>query len=123
MNTSEFELFIEKYGNDVYHFCRFLTMQQELAEDLYQDTVLYAFEVCEKIDLQNNPKSFFLSIAVGKWKNYQRKRGRRSRIGGEQSLDELGEMGELVAAGTKTPDRILEKKEERSMFLLAAFVL
>ena len=80
MDVSEFECFLQEYEKDIFSFCCYLTMNSDKADDLYQDTVLQAFEMIEKIDVSNNPKSFFFSIAVGKWKNARRKTKRRNKI-------------------------------------------
>ena len=80
MNLVEFEQFLQEHERDIYSFCRYLTMNADTADDLYQDTVLQAFESIGKIDTTQNPKSFFFSIAVGKWKNERRKAGRRNEI-------------------------------------------
>ena len=64
MTIKELEICIEKYGKDIYSFCRQLTMSLQEADDLYQDTFLKAMELIPKIDNDQNPKSYLLSIAV-----------------------------------------------------------
>ena len=80
MNLVEFEQFLQEHERDIFSFCRYLTMDSDKAGDLYQDTVLQAYESVDRIDNAKNPKSFFFSMAVGKWKNARRKAGRRSEI-------------------------------------------
>lgn len=80
MNVTEFEWFLQEHEKDIFSFCRYLTMDAEKADELYQDTVLKAFESRASIDASQNVKSFFFSIAVGKWKNARRKAGRRNEI-------------------------------------------
>jgi RNA polymerase sigma-70 factor (ECF subfamily) len=80
MTLAEFENFIQQHEKDLFSFCCYLAMDRDVADDLYQDTVLQAFESISKIDTDRNPKSLLFSIAVGKWKNAKRKAGRRSAI-------------------------------------------
>lgn len=110
MDTSEFELFIVQYEKDIFSFCMHLTMQKDLAEDLYQDTLLKAFKMCDKIEKSNNPKSFILSIAIGIWNNYKRKQNRRKIIIPENSLEENESDKQSSSLSTEA---IIEKNEER----------
>ncbi|MCL2592773.1 MAG: RNA polymerase sigma factor [Defluviitaleaceae bacterium] len=89
MDIAEFESFLESHEKDIYTFCSYLTMDKTLAEDLYQDTILKAFEVIDKIDKHQNPKSFFFSIAAGHFKNFNRKTKRRQEIVPTVSLDDI----------------------------------
>jgi RNA polymerase sigma-70 factor (ECF subfamily) len=89
MNATEFEILLAKYEKDVYSFCRYLAGEE--AGDLYQDTVLAVFEMRDKINSGLNPKSLFLSVAVGKWKNWRRKTGRRNAIAPQVSPEELND--------------------------------
>jgi RNA polymerase sigma-70 factor (ECF subfamily) len=88
MTVAEFEQFLEAYERDVFTFCKYLTANSDIASDLYQETVLAAFEMAERIDINNNAKSFLFSIAAGKWKNTRRKATRRQVIAPETNLDE-----------------------------------
>lgn len=63
---------IDKYGRDIYSFCVYLTGSRDLADDLYQQTFLIALSKNE-IDLQKNPKSYLLSVAVNVRNNQRRK--------------------------------------------------
>lgn len=91
MTNSELDRCIREYGTDIYSFCRNLTYNQQEADDLYQDTFLKATELCESIRIEENPKSYLLSIAVRLWKNRRRKYAWRKRIAGNQTfLEEQG---------------------------------
>jgi RNA polymerase sigma-70 factor (ECF subfamily) len=81
-------------------------MDIHTANDLYQETVLHAFEGIALIDVSKNPKSYLFSIAVGKWKNMSRKANRRNFIAPEISL----EAAAWAADGEK-PESIAEKNE------------
>ena len=47
---------------------------------MYQDTFLTAIEVIDRIDSEENMKSYLLSISVRLWKNKKRKWAWRNRI-------------------------------------------
>jgi len=89
MDTQAFEKFLEQYERDIFTFCKYLTMDTDLASELYQETALAAFQMIDKINPDNNPKSFMLAIAAGKWKNMRRKSIRRQAIAPEVSIDKL----------------------------------
>ena len=80
MTMKELERCIEVYGKDIYTFCLWLAKSGEHADDLYQDTFLTAIEVIERIDSEENMKSYLLSISVRLWKNRKRKWAWRNRI-------------------------------------------
>lgn len=80
MEKRELEACINEYGRDIYSFCRHLAYDRQEAEDLYQDTFLKAVELEEKIDFENNPKSWLLSVALRLWRNRKRKYAWRKRI-------------------------------------------
>lgn len=88
MNILQLEQCIRDYGKEVYAFCRHLTGSVQEAEELYQDTFLKVMELLSKIDYENNPKSFLISIALRLWKNKKRKYAWRMRIAGTESLVE-----------------------------------
>jgi len=94
VDLAEFERFLKQHETDIYSFCRYLAMDNDMADELYQDTVLQALEMVERIDADNNPKSFFFSIAVGKWKNIRRKAGRRHAIAPTVPLADFMEYAE-----------------------------
>ena len=88
MTVAEFEHFLEAYERDVFTFCKHLAINPETARDLYQETALAAFEMIDRIDKDNNPKSLLFAIAAGKWKNMRRKYHRRQTIAPEFPLEE-----------------------------------
>ncbi len=100
MTKQELEMCLDKYGRDIYSFCKHLTNDPTEADDLYQDTFLTAVELKGKIDCGNNPKSYLLSIALRIWKNKKRKFAWRKRIADVRSLEDerdadTGESAEL----------------------------
>lgn len=86
MTKQELETCINEYGKDIYSFCKHLTNNLLEADDLYQDTFLMAVELKDKIDYENNPKSYLLSVALRIWKNKKRKYAWRKRIVDVQSM-------------------------------------
>lgn len=72
MHSDIFEKYIETYGTDIYSFCVYLTKNKNDAEDLFQQTFLTAVEK-DEIEEVENPKSYFISIAVNLWNNQKRK--------------------------------------------------
>ena len=73
MNHMEFEDFLEQHGGEILSFCKYLTNRKEEAEDLCQDTFVKGYELMDRIEDDSHAKKFFLSIAVGLWKNRKRK--------------------------------------------------
>ena len=80
MTEQELEMCVSQYGKDIYSFCKYLTGNSHEADDLYQDTFLKAVERKEKIDYEQNSKSYLLSIVLRVWKNKKRKYAWRKRI-------------------------------------------
>lgn len=80
MDKGRFCEIISESGKEVYSFCLHLTGSRELADDLYQDTFLKAWELSHKISLEGNPKSYILGIAIKLWQNQKRKQAVRHKI-------------------------------------------
>lgn len=99
MTVQELEQCIDTYGSEIYSFCKQMTGSVQEGEELYQDTFMKAMELAAKVDMNNNPKSYLLSIAIRLWKNKKRKVAWRRRIAGEDSLDD--ENGILEEASNR----------------------
>lgn len=116
------EVCIREYGRDVYSFCSYLARNRQEADDLYQDTFLKAMELEGKLDLDNNPRSYLLSIALRLWKNRKRKYAWRNRIAPVQSIMEEkdGEPEAVFHEETEvSPEERLLDREERLAVRLA----
>ena len=109
MTISELESLIHSSGKDIYSFCEQLTRSRIEAEELYQDIFLQAVQKLDKIDIDNNPKSYLLSIAVMLWKNKKRKRAWRARIAPEECLTE--EKQEEFSEETTPEGYVIEAQE------------
>ncbi len=80
MKRSEFEVVVNEYGNDLFKFCCYLTLDKDLASELYQETFLRAFQINDRLEKISNKKAFLLGIAANVWKNSITKKMRRQRL-------------------------------------------
>lgn len=80
MTANEFDTFISTYGKDILRYCRMITGGSLEGDDLYQDTMLTLLEQQEKLDFNQNMKSYALSVSNLIWKNRKRKFAWRKRI-------------------------------------------
>jgi len=80
MTKDNLEELITEYGKHLYSFCCNLTGNRLDADDLYQETILKAVELCHRLDSSGNPKSYLMGISARLWKNYRRKHDTRRRI-------------------------------------------
>jgi len=80
MTKDKLEELITEYGMHLYSFCCNLTGNRIDADDLYQETILKAVELCHRLDSSGNPKSYLIGISVRLWKNHRRKHAARQRI-------------------------------------------
>ena len=114
MTKQELEMCIDKYGRDIYSFCRHLAGSPLEADDLYQDTFLMAVSLQEKIVYENNPKSYLLSAALRIWKNKRRKAAWRKRIADVQPILEErdADMGE---SAEPSPEECFARRERNTL--------
>ncbi len=114
MNIVQLEQCIRDYGRELYSFCLYLTGNVQEAEDLYQDTFLKALELRERMDVQYNPKSYLISVALHLWKNKKRKYAWRMRIAGTRQLvEECTEDEQAAEPGSfeaSVEEQILQKE-------------
>lgn len=116
MTITELEQCIDCYGKEIYGFCRHITGNLQDGEDLYQDTFLKAVELADKIDINQNPKSYLISIAIRLWKNRSRKRAWRQRIAGGEIISEKTEADkEEIVCDTKTPETQVLLMEQNAL--------
>lgn len=123
MNRVQLEQCIHEYGKDIFTFCSRITGNRQEAEDLYQDTFLKAVELEEKIDFEQNPRSYLVSVALRIWKNRRRKFAWRQRIAGICTLtDETAKeecIGQDNSAETEVFRRELEMQVRKAVGNLA----
>ena len=112
MDKEQLSTIIEENGKAVYSFCCHLTGSRELADDLYQDTFLKAWELCHKMEENGNPKSFIMGIAIKLWQNQKRKQAVRQRL---VTLEEYREekVRERVLIYENLPEQEAIRKEQQ----------
>ena len=64
MNNYEFEQFVQDNGKDILRFCRMTCGDKDSGDELYQDTMLKLLEKTKQLDIQQNVKSYALSISI-----------------------------------------------------------
>lgn len=109
MNASDLSDIVELHGKAIYNFCYYLTKDKIDTEDLYQDSFLKALELCHKIDIDNNPKSYIISIAIRLWKNKYRKQARQHKV--MSPIDFNDEVINNSTTKIKSPEDITISKE------------
>lgn len=112
MNHEELESCIQAYGKDIYSFCRKLTSSRQEADDLYQDTFLKLLELRDRLQIEYNPKSYLLTIAVNLWKNRKRKTAWRQRITGSEVSVEDESMPELPSRDMPVEEQMISREEK-----------
>ena len=112
MSHQELEECIKTYGTDIFSFCCQLTRSRQEAEDLYQDTFLKAMELLDRLDIQGNPKSCLLSVAVNLWRNRRRKAAIRLRIIGPQ-ISTADMETEIPERGPDVEEMYIDREEQR----------
>lgn len=115
MTKQELEICINEYGRDIYSFCRHLTPNQQEADDLYQDTFLTAVKLSSKIDYENNPKSYLLSIALRIWKNKRRKFAWRKRITDIQLMVEERDVDRSAPTELSPEEKIIREEKNEAV--------
>lgn len=119
MNNADLSDLVRLHGKAVYGFCYKLAGNKVDTDDLYQETFLKAMELCHKIDKNNNPKGFLISISIGLWRNNRRKYARRQRIAPIEELNEEISNGYIVK-DTLTPEDMVISNELSAMIQAAA---
>ena len=117
MTVKEIEEMINIYGTSVYSFCCYLTGSREKADDLYQNILLKALEMKEKIAVDNvvekekkylRSKNYLLGIGIRLWKKEKAKSARYAK---EFSLDDEENGIWQMAADEENVEGMIEKKE------------
>lgn len=116
MEKHEFEQFVLEHGKDILRFCRLQANNTDIGNELYQDTMLKLLEKRKKIKLNQNAKSYALSVSILLWKNRKKKYANRKRLVNMCSLEEMSETdGDTIEDDkTSTPEQTFQKKDERN---------
>lgn len=115
MGIEELSDLIQQHGKVLYGFCYRLTGNKADTDDLYQETFLKAMELSHKMDKDQNPKSFLISIAIRLRKNQRRKFAWRQRIAPTSEWNEGVGTQHSEAAGVETPEEAVLSRERRVM--------
>lgn len=113
MNTYEFEQFVQNNGKDILRFCRMTCGNQESGDELYQDTMLKLLEKRQHLDLEQNVRSYALSISILLWKNKKKKYTNRERLVSMDSIDHVETEGNSSIADLSaiSPETCIIQKE------------
>lgn len=117
MNNSEFEQFVRDNGKDILRFCRMTCGGKEAGDELYQDTMLKLLEKRNRLDVQQNIKSYALSISILLWKNKKKKYANRNRLVPMENLNPMGTEESLDFADTtgQLPEDSVLQEDEKNM--------
>ena len=117
MNHSEFEQFVRDNGKDILRFCRMTCGGKEAGDELYQDTMLKLLEKRNRLDVQQNIKSYALSISILLWKNKKKKYANRNRLVPMENLNPMGTEESLDFADTtgQLPEDSVLQEDEKNM--------
>ncbi|TCZ75091.1 RNA polymerase sigma factor [Paenibacillus albiflavus] len=118
MDIEELSDLIKQHGKTIYGFCYRLTGNKADSDDLYQETFLKAMEVRHKMDMNQNPKGFLISIVIRLRKNKRRKFAWRQRIAPSTELNEAVDKVCCTNEET-TPEEAVLSNELRSMIQAA----
>ncbi|HIW32219.1 MAG TPA: RNA polymerase sigma factor [Candidatus Paenibacillus intestinavium] len=122
MDIEELKDLIKLHGKTIYGFCYKLAGNKADTDDLYQDTFLKAMEIRHKMDPNQNPKAFLISIALKLSRNKRRKFAWRQRIAPITELNEAVNET-FLPKGEATLEDIVLSHELRSTLVAAAATL
>lgn len=116
MNNYEFEQFVRDNGKDILRFCRMTCGDNESGDELYQDTMLKLLEKRQRLNFQQNIKSYALSISILLWKNKKKKYANRKRLIPMESMERMETEDNLVIADITalSPDNRIIQEDERT---------
>ena len=116
MNNYEFEQFVRDNGKDILRFCRMTCGDNESGDELYQDTMLKLLEKRQRLNFQQNIKSYALSISILLWKNKNKKYANRKRLIPMESMERMETEDNLVIAyiTALSPDNRITQEDERT---------
>ena len=115
MNEIQMEQTVALYGRDILRFCRITTGNSEAGDELYQDTMLILLEKREKLDAEQNIKSYAISVALRLWKNRKQKFLRRLQLVPQDSLEGLAEQGIQPGGESISPEELVLKRNQMAL--------
>jgi len=112
---SAFRELVDRYKNSLYAFLRRFINQQDLVEDVFQETFLQLFTSRDSFDTERPLRPWLFTIAANKAKDALRKMHRQNVVemgtiaeNGDVSLDEVVN---LLTSYNSTPDNELGHEE------------
>lgn len=117
MNNCEFEQFVRDNGKDILRFCRMTCGDKDAGDELYQDTMLKLLKKRQQLDIQQNVKSYALSISILLWKNKKKKYANRNRLIPMESIDCMENEGNPTIADMSavSPESCIIQEDEKNM--------
>ena len=79
-NEEAFNKLINKYKNNIIYFITRYVKHKEIAEDIFQDVIMYILENKEKYNPKYSLKTYFYTIAKSKSLNYLKKNKKQERL-------------------------------------------
>jgi RNA polymerase sigma-70 factor (ECF subfamily) len=117
-----FREIVDRYKNGLYTFLRRFLNQQELVEDVFQDTFLQLFSSRDSFDVSRPLRPWLFTIAANKAKDTLRKQQRKAAIPIGTIADALemsfDDVLNTLTSDTTVPYDHLEKKETTSQVRL-----
>ena len=109
-----FELLVERYRNELYHFLVRFTGGRQAAEDVFQDAFLQIHQSIETFQTNLRFKPWLFTIAANKARDYLRRSNRRPQTSLMVNAGTSGEdrsILDLLQSDLELPDEQIEKKE------------
>ncbi|MGN0678788.1 MAG: RNA polymerase sigma factor [Oscillospiraceae bacterium] len=111
--NSEFDEIYRLYAKDVYRFALGLCRNEELAEDIVQDTMLKAVKSIDKFDGRCSLKTYLCTIARNLYLNHVKKAESRNL-----PLDEAIEVSSGDSVEQKTLDKLQAQQIHKALHQL-----
>ncbi len=88
-NEQSFEKIISKYKNNLIYFITRYVRNIEIAEDIFQEVILYVIEHKEKYDFRYSLKTYLYTIAKSKSIDYIRHERKTENIDDNENLADI----------------------------------
>ncbi len=117
--TDRFELLVERYNRELYHFLVRFTGSQAAAEDVVQETFLQVHLSAGSFDPSRRFKPWLFTIAANKARDLLRGKSRRSEVSLDATTDDDATQGQrfsdLLSGDIEMPDLPLEQAEQADL--------
>ena len=116
--TGRFEILVERYSRELYHFLARFTGSRSLAEDVVQEAFLQVHLSASSFDTARRFKPWLFTIAANKARDQLRSRARRPEMPLDATVGNQGDgqsFADFLADDMPTPDRNIEADEQRAL--------